>query len=154
MRKCAGLVAVVLGTFCGAAAAAVYKCDDRGKVVYSDTPCVNGKQSEVKAVPALGADADAQQAAQDRSAETIKRADKAVDDARRRTDADAKRRAEIAVAERRAEEARLRKEAAEAEQAALLKRKAIRPKLVKPKKPTTSTSRTRDDNSGTSMSAR
>lgn len=112
----------VLACFClcwaGALSAQVYKCQQGGKTIYSDTPCAQGTQSEVAVGPALASDAQTQEAARKRSADEIRRADKVVEDARKRTDADAKRRTEIAVAEHKAEEARLKKEAAEAKAAA------------------------------------
>jgi len=119
----------ILGLSClcwaGAAPAQVYKCQAGGKTVYGDTPCPQGAQSEVAIAP--GPDPQTQDAARDRLSDDVKRADRVVAEARKRSDADAKRRADIAVAEHKAEEARLKKEAAEA-QAAANANKAYKPK--------------------------
>jgi hypothetical protein len=89
-----------------------YKCVVSGKVTYTDEPCEEGPTQTVGR-PALSANAKQQQEARDRAVAETRRADKFVEQARKRADDDARRRAEIAVAERRAEEARLKKEAAQ-----------------------------------------
>lgn len=131
------------------ASAAVYKCEANGKTIYSDSPCANAKQTEVDVSPALEGDEQTRSNAQARAQDEVRRADAAVDAARKRHDADAKRRADVAVAERNAEEARLLKEAAEAERAAAQARESH--KLSKPAKPKTtkpkSVTRPEKDNS-------
>lgn len=148
------IVAVFCLCWASLAPAQVYKCLSGNKTIYSDTPCAQGKQSELAITPGLEADAQSQDAARERLANEVKRADRVVDEARKRSDADAKRRAEIAVAERKAEEARLKKEAAEAKAAAEAGNKAYKPKLSKPQKPSGYPARTTDSSSGASLQSR
>jgi hypothetical protein len=95
-----------------ASAQTTYKCVEAGKVTYTDEPCEDGTVRPVER-PGLTATAKQQQEARNRAATETRRADKFVEQARKRADDDARRRAEVAVAEHRAEEARLKKEAAQ-----------------------------------------
>ena len=129
------LVAGSVVLVCVPAQATVYKCEANGKTVYADAPCTNAKQTEVDVSPSLQGDQQTQASAQARAQDEVRRADAAVEAARKRHDADARRRADVAVADRKAEEARLLKEAAEAERAAAQARDSR--KLSKPTKPKT-----------------
>ena len=53
---------------------AIYKCESGGKVIYSDTACINGKALEINAAPPADADAAMHRAAQEkRQAELLER---------------------------------------------------------------------------------
>lgn len=47
MRRCLPAILVSLLTSISLPAFAAYKCESNGKVTYSDTPCLGGKQSEL-----------------------------------------------------------------------------------------------------------
>lgn len=106
------LIALTAAASLPVAAQTTYKCIVSGKVTYTDEPCDEGT-TQVVGRPAMTASATQQQEARERAAREAQRADKVVEQARKRADDAARLRAQIAVAEHRAEEARLKKEAAQ-----------------------------------------